>query len=319
MRIAFGIFGLLASSLVFGQQTALTFELNGRPSNIEIQESLSKTQNPFARFVGEWTLKEDTWIQNWGNGTDTIKIPQHHTVSSQVNTENSLFSILDGPEPNGHIFWSYNPVTKEVGHLSSFGTIRAGSGTGTFYGKDNLRLNVRFEGEAPGTYRIYTYEWINNNEYALHSTQFDADDQPTGLFYKGDFVRIKSDIEKEISTILKVLDDPDLPKEEQVAVYTDDVVHMAPDNEAITNKQDLLAYLNQQKTYGFADMEHQIEEISDHGDIILMRGKVEGIFYPSNGGDKIPFLTKNLFVFTREAGALKIAKVIYNRTPISNQ
>ena len=302
---------------LFAQTTSIGFELNGRPSNAEIQASPEKSKNPFARFIGEWALKDETWIHNWGGETDTIKIPGHHTNIVKINTENSLLSIVDGPEPNGHIFWSYNPNTKEVGHLSSFGDIRAGTGSGAFYGEGNLRLKVSFEGEAPGSYRIYTYEWVSDDEYALKSIQFDEHDQPTGLFYQGNFVRIEAanGINKEIVAILKVLDNHEMPKEEQINVYADEVVHMAPNSPAITNKADLLAYLNQQKEYGYPDMEHQVVEISSHGDIVLMRGKVIGTFHPANGGDPIAFQTKNLFVFKRVDGELKIAKVIYNASP----
>lgn len=183
---------LLILSGCASTQTKITYERNGRPSNREIRNNVADSDNPFASFIGEWTLKDDTWIQNWGGENDTLLIPEHHTVCVEVNTSNSLLSIVDGPEPNGHIFWSYNPNTEEVEHLSSFGSIRIGKGHGAFYGDQNLRLTISFEGEAYGTYRIYTYHWISEDEYALNSIQYDQNDQPTGLFYKGNFVRIKS-------------------------------------------------------------------------------------------------------------------------------
>jgi hypothetical protein len=37
-----------------------------------------KPKNPFDKFIGEWTLKDDNWSHNWGNGTENIKIPNHH-------------------------------------------------------------------------------------------------------------------------------------------------------------------------------------------------------------------------------------------------
>ena len=182
---------LLLLAHLSAQQTSIDFELNGRQSNTAIQAAPEESKNPFVNFIGEWTLKDDNWTQNWGGETETIKIPNHHTVCVQLNTDNSLLSIIDGPEPNGHIFWSYNPNTKQVGHLSSFGNIRAGTGQGEFYGEGNLRLKVSFEGEAPGTYRIYTYVWISPDEYQLNSVQYDENNFPTGLFYQGTFVRIK--------------------------------------------------------------------------------------------------------------------------------
>ena len=173
--------GLLSYSQA--QTEDISYELNGRNPN-----DISK--NPFGKFIGEWTLKNDDWTHNWGGETETIKIPKHHTVSRQINTDNSLLSIIDGPEPNGHIFWSYNPNTKEVDHLSSFGTIRAGVGNGTISEKGDVQLKIVFEGE-PDTYRIYHYKWIDSDEYHMKSVQYDMEDQPTGLFYEGYFVRIK--------------------------------------------------------------------------------------------------------------------------------
>lgn len=146
--------------------------------------------NPFARFIGQWTLKNDDWSQNWGNGLEAIKIPNHHTTSQALNTNNSLLSVVDTP-PKGHIFWTWNPVTKEVRHLSSFGDLRIGVGQGSVSEKGDLKLKVSFEGEAAGTYRIYTYIWITDDEYELKSVQYDAKDKPTGLFYGGRFVRTK--------------------------------------------------------------------------------------------------------------------------------
>lgn len=169
---------------VAAQTETISYELNGRdPSDI--------SNNPFGKFIGEWTLKNDDWTHNWGSGPETIKIPSHHTVSKQLNTNNTLLSIIDGPEPNGHIFWSYNPNTGEVHHLSSFGEIRAGNGSGKVTENGDVELKLVFEGEPKGTYRIYNYTWISNDEYHMKSVQFSENDEPTGLFYEGNFVRVK--------------------------------------------------------------------------------------------------------------------------------
>ncbi len=186
MKIAIKCFLLiliLNSTEGFAQKTAIEYELNGKNSD-------DVSSNPFGKFIGEWTLKDDNWTHNWGSGTETIKIPNHHTISRQINTDNSLLSIIDGPEPNGHIFWSYNPNTKEVFHLSSFGTIRAGNGKGTVDIDGNVELKLSFEGETEGTYRVYTYKWVNENAYHMKSVQFTENNEPTGLFYEGTFVRI---------------------------------------------------------------------------------------------------------------------------------
>lgn len=157
---------------------------------------VAKQANPFAKFFGEWTLKNDAWSHNWGNGDENIKIPNHHTLSKGINTENSVLSIVDTP-PKGHILWTYNPVKKEVHHLSSFGELRIGVGQGTVNENGDLRLKVSFEGEAPGTYRIYTYQWITEDEYELKSIQYDDKDKATGLFYGGRFIRIKPKVPRQ--------------------------------------------------------------------------------------------------------------------------
>ena len=167
-RIAAGILILAATAPVLAQQPA----------------------NPFHRFFGEWTLKNDDWSLNWGNGNESFKIPNHYTVSKPLNTDHSVLSLVD-TAPKGHILWTYNPVKKTVHHLSSFGDSRIGVGEGTVDQNGNLKLKVSFEGEAPGTYRLYTYTWVSDDEYQLRSVQYDSKDVATGLFYAGTFVRKK--------------------------------------------------------------------------------------------------------------------------------
>jgi hypothetical protein len=144
--------------------------------------------NSIARFFGEWTLKDDAWSHNWGDASEDIKIPNHHTVCRAINTDISVLCVVDTP-PAGHILWAFNPVTKTVHHLSSFGEMRIGTGEGTLNEKGDLRLKVSFEGEATGTYRIYDYVWISDDEYDMNSVQYDASGKATGLFYRGRFVR----------------------------------------------------------------------------------------------------------------------------------
>jgi hypothetical protein len=172
------------AQLVLVQTSTSGSTVTERPASVE------KSANPFGKFVGEWTLKDDSWTQNWGQGTEHLKIPHHHTVCQALNTDNSLLAVVDGPAPVGHIFWAYNPVTKEVRHLSSFGSSRIGVGQGNVNENGDVTLKVSFEGEPPGTYRIYIYRWISVDEYELSSTQYDRADKPTGGFYGGEFVRI---------------------------------------------------------------------------------------------------------------------------------
>ncbi len=306
--VFFGLLFLLGSA----QTSSITYKTNGLDSLF--------AKNPFQKFIGEWTLKNNSWTHNWGGETETIVLPKHHTVSTQINTANSLFSIIDGPLPNGHIFWSYNPVTGEINHLSSFGELRAGVGEGDISKEGNVTLKITFEGEPKDTYRIYKYQWVTPDAYHMKSVQYNSDNRPTGLFYEGTFVRLPNKlttIRTQIETILSVLDDNTISVEEQLEVYAQDVVHMAPDSEANLGKKALGKYLKTQRQYGEAKMKHKIIEMESFADIILMRGEVTGTFYSKSEAPPIDFITKNLFVFNSKDGALKIKKVIYNTSPIN--
>lgn len=192
--------------LPHGGHQAYTFETNNmmtfkrmKDGNLKIwhvifnridAEGIRRSANPFRKFFGTWALKDDDWTQNWGNGMEHIKIKGHHTVNREVNTANSMLSVVDGPPPHGHIFWTYNPVKETVDHLSSFGDVRIGVGTGSMSENGDVTLKVSFEGEPAGTYRLYTYKWLSDNEYELRSTQYNANGEPTGGFYGGNFVRV---------------------------------------------------------------------------------------------------------------------------------
>lgn len=300
--------------MVNAQTSDITFETHGK-----VEDRMAS--NPFQKYIGEWTLKDDCWTQNWGGQTETISIPEHHTISTQINTANSLFSIVDGPEPNGHIFWSYNPVTKKINHLSSFGELRAGVGEGSINEDGDLALRITFEGEPKNTFRRYKYQWVTDNEYHMKSVQYDLEGRPTGLFYEGVFVRLpkgdKQSIRHQIKTVLAVLDNNELSIEEQLKVYAKDVVHMAPGNKFHIGKKALRNFLKKEREQGTADMKHEILELEHHGKIVIMRGQVNGIYHPKDERPSIAFKTKNLFVFKSEDGRFKIRKVIYNSAPFN--
>jgi hypothetical protein len=173
-----------AAFLLLGSLSSfpLSADASAKPAELPLS-------NRFARFFGEWTLKDDAWSQNWGGASENIKIRNHHTLCGPINTDNSVLCVVD-ISPKGHILWAFNPVKEEVHHLSSFGDLRIGVGTGSLNHKGDLSLKVSFEGEAPGTYRIYNYVWISEDEYDMRSVQYDINDKETGLFYGGRFIRV---------------------------------------------------------------------------------------------------------------------------------
>lgn len=124
----------------------------------------------------------------------------------------------------------------------------------------------------------------------------------------------QEDIET-IKAILKILDDNEATIETKLSVWVDNLVHMAPNNDIITDKKALAQYLEEQNSYGYSDMTHQIIEVDSYPDMVLMHGQVTGAFYPKNNNSSIDFKTKNLFVFHRlKDNSLKIWKVIFNMT-----
>ena len=44
----------------------------------------------------------------------------------------------------------------------------------------DVTLKVSFEGEAEGTYRMYTYKWNSDNEYKMTSSQYNSKNESTG-------------------------------------------------------------------------------------------------------------------------------------------
>lgn len=147
--------------------------------------------NPFAPFFGTWTLQNDHFQQVWdGQTVETLTIPNHITVCKPINTDQSVLCVVDAGDLKGHILWSFNTDAQQVHHLSHFGTARSGVGTGTLSATGNLTTRVRFQGEPPGSYRIYQYEWLSADAYTMHSAQYDSTGQATGNWYGGTFVRV---------------------------------------------------------------------------------------------------------------------------------
>lgn len=295
--------------LCIAQKTSISYELNGRASNQALEAGQYQNSiNPFVKFIGEWTLKNDDWTQNWGGDTETIKIPGHHTVSSEINTDNSLISIIDGPAPNGHIFWSYNPVTKQVHHSSSFGTVRAGQGNGSVNKNGDLRLKISFEGEAKGTYRIYTYTWLSLDEYALKSIQFDANDAPTGLFYQGNFMRIKNaqdedqEIKQEIldngAVIRKAFAEGDL--ETIRSLHHPEVIKALGYNDTQTGRDEVInGVKGTLENYHLEFVENDVESILIKGNIAIEQTKFSIKGTPKNGGDSFIFEGRTMVTYIR--------------------
>ena len=173
-----------------GENLTTEIKPNAKPYNSSFRY-LPRPENPFKRFIGEWTLKDDMFEQGNGQDLEQIKIPEPHTICREVNTDNSLLWVVNAPSAKGNINWSYNNSTKEVQWLSSFYSYRSGTGNGTIDENGNASFKISFEGEPEGSYRLYTYKWISDDEYEMKSWQYNAKDEPIGSYYGGTFVKIK--------------------------------------------------------------------------------------------------------------------------------
>lgn len=171
-----------------GDARVVQVEEQAEPS-VHTFRYILRPPNPFARFLGEWTLKNDEWYQSEDGNIDTILIPNHYTKITQVNTDCSILQEVSASSAKGHILWVYNHSEKVVEHISSFYPFRCGKGEGRVDEKGDVHLKIEFEGEPPGTYRMYTYTWISDDMYELKSRQYDREGRPTGSYYGGVFVR----------------------------------------------------------------------------------------------------------------------------------
>ncbi len=150
-----------------------------------------KIENPFKKFIGEWKLKDDNWEYIDENLNKRItKIPNHNTTCKEINTNNSVLLIVDMGASHGSAFWNYDSDKKETNSLSSFSGNRTSTGKGTIDENGNIKSKVFFQGITDGRYRIYTYNWVSENEYVLKSIEYDKNDEPTGISYGGTFIRI---------------------------------------------------------------------------------------------------------------------------------
>jgi hypothetical protein len=104
------------------------------------------------------------------------------------------------------------------------------------------------------------------------------------------------------------------------SVYSNDVVHMAQGSRAITDKAELARVLKEQASYGKTVMTHQPLSITSYDDIVLVRGRVTGMFYPPDNGASSSFETNNMMTFKRQSdGSLRIWHVIFNRIDLRSE
>ncbi|MEN8797935.1 MAG: hypothetical protein ABF293_01725 [Flavobacteriaceae bacterium] len=125
----------------------------------------------------------------------------------------------------------------------------------------------------------------------------------------------QSDKESVIQ-ILSVLDDHDASMADKLALWSDDLVYLAPGQEAIASKESLEAHFEEQNIHGHSEKEHKILELYSYDEIVMVRGQIDGTYYPKGPGRPAQFRNKTLFIFKRQPDqSLKIWRAMYNHEP----
>lgn len=94
--------------------------------------------------------------------------------------------------------WTFDAAKSRVHQLSHFGDSRNGVGVGAFNSQSNLTIEVHFQDDPEGIYRVYEYKWISKDEYQMVSKQYDKNQEHTGNWYGGTFIRIGDGLGGEV-------------------------------------------------------------------------------------------------------------------------
>ncbi len=121
---------------------------------------------------------------------------------------------------------------------------------------------------------------------------------------------------ESVVQILSVLDDHKASMADKLALWSDDLVYLTPGQAAIASKETLEAHFEEQASHGHSEKTHKIMELHSYDDIVMVRGQVDGTYYPKGAGRPAQFRNKSLFIFKRQPdGSLKIWRAMYNHEP----
>ncbi|MBX2846757.1 MAG: hypothetical protein KTR16_00440 [Acidiferrobacterales bacterium] len=152
-----------------------------------------KEINPFSKYFGVWKLKAGEFkITSADNIETVLAMPEHTTSCDKINTDKSILCKITAKGLAGHVLWSFDSTSNEMHHLSHFGPIGQqlnAVGAGDINEHGNIRSKVSFENQSDGYYNTYEYTWVSNDEYTMHSREFDNNDSPTGAHYSAVYIR----------------------------------------------------------------------------------------------------------------------------------
>ena len=148
---------------------------------------------------------------------------------------------------------------------------------------------------------------------AQGTSNTDADEDPIEIKTMNDYQQ--SDKE-QVAQMLTVLDDHQSDLADKLTLWSDDLVYLTPGQEAISSKENLKSHFEEQNSHGHSEKTHKILELHSYEEIVLVRGQIDGTYYPKGVGRPAQFRNKTLYIFKRQPdGSLKIWRAMFNHEP----
>jgi catechol 2,3-dioxygenase-like lactoylglutathione lyase family enzyme len=145
--------------------------------------------NKLKMFEGEWKLKDNVWKSKSDSVYNEDVNPNRSFIAKAVSSENTILWNADfGNGAWAILLWTYHKQTGRVNHISNTTDNNVGIGEGQFDNNNDLKIKIVYPNGCTSCYRVYTYHWVNQNEFDFKATIY-QDNRPTGDFYGGTFLR----------------------------------------------------------------------------------------------------------------------------------
>jgi hypothetical protein len=143
----------------------------------------------FKLFEGEWKLKGDIWKTQFGGNYKEDVNPNRSFVVKAVSPENTIMWNCDyGGGAWATLLWTYHQKSGRVNHISNTTDNNIGVGVGEFDRNNALTIKIVYPNGCTNCHRIYTFHWINANEFEFKATIYE-NEKPTGDFYGATLLR----------------------------------------------------------------------------------------------------------------------------------
>jgi len=142
-------------------------------------------------FEGEWKLKDNVWKSKSDSIYNEDVNSNRSFIAKAVSPENTILWNADfGNGAWAILLWTYHKETGRINHISNTTDNNVGIGEGQFDNNNDLKIKIVYPNGCTSCHRIYTYHWINQNEFDFKATIYN-DDKLTGDYYGGTFLRKK--------------------------------------------------------------------------------------------------------------------------------